>query len=90
MAVLLAAAHSPCNCSASLRVTHPGTTTDSAPFSCRIFRAIEWTLFRMLVIPEGYSQYILLFYVVAGVVRQQQQLWQLSCKQQCCRYPASN
>jgi hypothetical protein len=44
----------------------------------------------MLVIPEGYGQYILLFYVVAGVVRKQQQLWQLSCKQHCCRYPASN
>jgi hypothetical protein len=41
----------------------------------RIFRAIEWTLFRMLVIPEGYSQYILLFYMVAGVVREEQQLW---------------
>ncbi|WIA20262.1 hypothetical protein OEZ85_006097 [Tetradesmus obliquus] len=33
-----------------------------------IWRTIEWTLFRALVIPAGYDKYIFIFYVVAGVV----------------------
>lgn len=37
----------------------------------RIWRTIEWTLFRALLIPAGYDKYIFIFYVVAGVVREQ-------------------
>lgn len=32
-----------------------------------LFRAIEWLLFRMLVLPKGYASYITCFYTVAAL-----------------------
>ncbi|GBF97004.1 hypothetical protein Rsub_09801 [Raphidocelis subcapitata] len=32
------------------------------------FQAIRWVLFRFLVLPKGYSTYIVVFYVIAGIV----------------------
>jgi hypothetical protein len=70
--VLPAAAASLCSSSCSKFFgQHDGLTHAIAASPHRIFRAIEWTLFRMLLIPKGYSEYIFLFYVVAGVVREQ-------------------
>jgi hypothetical protein len=36
--------------------------------SCRIFKAIQWLLFRMLVVPAGYQTYIVVFYLLSGLV----------------------
>jgi hypothetical protein len=35
---------------------------------CRLFKVIEWILFRSLVVTEGYSQYITVFYIMAAIV----------------------
>jgi hypothetical protein len=33
-----------------------------------IFKAVQWLLFRMLVVPKGYATYVTVFYVLAGLV----------------------
>lgn len=33
-----------------------------------IFKAVQWLLFRMLVVPKGYAAYITVLYVLAGLV----------------------
>jgi hypothetical protein len=32
-----------------------------------IFKAVQWLLFRMLVVPKGYATYVTVFYVLAGL-----------------------
>ncbi|WIA14496.1 hypothetical protein OEZ85_003018 [Tetradesmus obliquus] len=33
-----------------------------------IFKAVKWVLFRLLVVPAGYATYIIVFYVLGGLV----------------------
>jgi hypothetical protein len=33
-----------------------------------IFKAVQWLLFRLLVMPKGYATYITVFYVLSGLV----------------------
>lgn len=33
-----------------------------------IFKAVQWLLFRTMVVPQGYATYVTVFYVLAGLV----------------------
>jgi hypothetical protein len=34
----------------------------------RVFRAVEWLLFRVIIVPKGYATYVTVMYVLAGIV----------------------
>lgn len=36
--------------------------------ACRVFKAIEWILFRALLVKLGYDNYITVFYFLAAVI----------------------
>lgn len=51
-----------------IKLTDQIKLTEQCKCACRVFKAIEWILFRSLLVQQGYSKYITVFYFLAAVI----------------------